>query len=179
MDACSSSRNVAYHFKTDFINNKVIHNYKTVDSWNEEIIEENTWIQGAGKVYAFNVPTYHFNMAFDSHLSIALIHMYRVLYLKALDFIWKFQTECRGVADYHWNPANTRNSILRKSFSLLDFVQVFVFSKPSMGIETATTTTYMLMLLLTQCKMQSNIEISVLFLALKNIYVSKQLKHNY
>lgn len=52
LDACSSSRNIAYHFKTDFVNNRVIHNSKTVDSWNDEIIEENTWIEGAGNVYA-------------------------------------------------------------------------------------------------------------------------------
>lgn len=134
LDACSSSRNVAYHFKTDFINNKVIHNYKTVDSWNEEIIEENTWIQGAGKVYAFNVYVPYILHTIFIWLLIHIyrlhlyVHMYRVLYWKALDFIWKIQTECRGVADYHWNPANTRNSILRKSFSLLDFVQVFVFT---------------------------------------------------
>lgn len=54
LDACPSSRNIAYHFKTDFRSNQVVHNYKTVDYWNEEIVEENTWIQGAGKVYALD-----------------------------------------------------------------------------------------------------------------------------
>lgn len=48
LECCPIPLNVAYHFKTNFVDNTVRHNYKTVGSWNDEIIEENTWIQGSG-----------------------------------------------------------------------------------------------------------------------------------
>lgn len=38
---------VAYHFKTIFEDNSVVHNYKT-GSWQEEMVEENNWIEGPG-----------------------------------------------------------------------------------------------------------------------------------
>lgn len=43
----SNPIDVAYHFKTDFTTNKVIHNYKC-GKWNNEIIEDNTWVNGPG-----------------------------------------------------------------------------------------------------------------------------------
>lgn len=49
LECCPSPLNIAYHFKTNFKDNTVVHNYKTVGDWNQEIIEENTWIQGPGE----------------------------------------------------------------------------------------------------------------------------------
>lgn len=69
LDSCSNSRNIAYHFKTDLVKNEVIHNYKTVDYWNDEIVEENTWIQGPGKVFAFMPPPFVHGFS---------IHIYRL-----------------------------------------------------------------------------------------------------
>lgn len=48
LECCPIPLNVAYHFKTNFVDNTVTHNYKTVGIWNDEVVEENTWIQGSG-----------------------------------------------------------------------------------------------------------------------------------
>lgn len=53
LDCCPNPLNIAYHFKTNLIENTVIHNYKTVGSWNDEVIDENTWIQGTGKHFIY------------------------------------------------------------------------------------------------------------------------------
>lgn len=49
MDCSPNPSNIAYHFKTNFDNNQVVHNYKTDNVWNMETVEDNTWIQGPGK----------------------------------------------------------------------------------------------------------------------------------
>lgn len=33
--------------------NTVTHNHKTVGVWNDETVDENTWIQGPGNIYIF------------------------------------------------------------------------------------------------------------------------------
>lgn len=44
---------VAYHFKTIFEENRVVHNYKT-GSWQDEMVEDNNWIEGPG-IYDFSL----------------------------------------------------------------------------------------------------------------------------
>lgn len=67
LECCPNPLNIAYHFKTNFMNNTVTHNYKTVGDWNEEIVDENTWIQGPGKIHAF---------IFLSFVSLQIIHKF-------------------------------------------------------------------------------------------------------
>lgn len=49
MDCSPSPQNIAYHFKTDFHKNEVVHNYKMDGQWNMETVENNTWIEGPGE----------------------------------------------------------------------------------------------------------------------------------
>lgn len=50
IDDCECPIDIAYHFKTIFEDSKshVVHNYKT-GFWNEEVVEESSWIDGRGK----------------------------------------------------------------------------------------------------------------------------------
>lgn len=50
LECCQNPLNIAYHFKTNFFENTVTHNFKAVGNWNDEIVDENTWIQGPGKL---------------------------------------------------------------------------------------------------------------------------------
>lgn len=43
--------NIIYHFKTNFVANNVVQNYKTAGKWNDELTEENTWIVGPGEEF--------------------------------------------------------------------------------------------------------------------------------
>lgn len=50
LDKCPIPSDVAYHFRTSFDNNTVVHNCKTEGVWNEEIVEVNNWIHEPGIV---------------------------------------------------------------------------------------------------------------------------------
>lgn len=52
-------QNIAYHFKTVFSENKVVHNYKTVGNWHNEVEDANTWIQNTGGLSVFRSKTSH------------------------------------------------------------------------------------------------------------------------
>lgn len=52
LDCCAKPSYVAYHFKTIFDSNSVVHNYKK-GTWQDEIHEENTWIDGPGNYELF------------------------------------------------------------------------------------------------------------------------------
>lgn len=56
---------VIYHFETNFVTNDVIHNYKTENQWNNEIVETNTWIQG---------PSHEFHLTFVFHYDEILVY---------------------------------------------------------------------------------------------------------
>lgn len=52
LDCCPSPMFVAYHFKTDFESNSVVHNYKTGHGmWQDELVEENMWTSGPGSPF--------------------------------------------------------------------------------------------------------------------------------
>jgi len=50
LDCCPKPSYVAYHFKTIFDSNSVVHNFKS-GTWQDEIVEENTWIDGPGQTF--------------------------------------------------------------------------------------------------------------------------------
>lgn len=55
---CKYYDDIAYHFKTNFTSNTVVHNYKEAGRWNSEITDENTWIRGLNDEF---ILTFHFN----------------------------------------------------------------------------------------------------------------------
>lgn len=50
VDSCPCPDEVAFHMKTMFPENKVVYNHKT-QTWNEEIVNANTWCKGPGMFY--------------------------------------------------------------------------------------------------------------------------------
>lgn len=57
LSCCPNPNNIAYHLKMDFVGNRVTQNYKTIGIWNEERVNENTWIR-SGQEF---VLTFHFD----------------------------------------------------------------------------------------------------------------------
>ncbi|XP_031618099.1 uncharacterized protein LOC116337565 [Contarinia nasturtii] len=58
LDCCPNPLNIAYQFKTNFVEKSVSQNYKKVGIWNEGTEDELSWIQGPGQEF---IITFHFD----------------------------------------------------------------------------------------------------------------------